>query len=173
MRARADYDAATQLLRLTGSPRIDDGSTDLTADTIDYHRDTQAANATGNVKATYGQNLDRFLTGAATASSGPAPGLGGSGPTHVISTSAFLDQAHGQAIFRGQARLWQGANSVSAPIIELTRNPESLKAYAEPAATNAVDYGDRFDLRPAAPGDRLSRPQPSVGIHRRRPQSGL
>src|SRR5208282_5681715 len=30
------------------------------------------------------------------------------------------------------------ANSVSAPIIELARNPETLKAYAEPAATNAV-----------------------------------
>jgi lipopolysaccharide export system protein LptA len=134
---RADYDAATQVLRLTGSPRIDDGSTDLAADTIDYHRDTQAANATGNVKATYGQTSTAPST-AQNASSGTAPGLGGNGPTHVISTSAFLDHAHGQAIFRGQARLWQGANSVSAPIIELSRNPESLKAYAEPAATNAV-----------------------------------
>ena len=101
---RADYDAATQVLRLTGSPRIDDGSTDLTADAIDYHRDTQAANATGNVKATYGQT-STASSPAQNASSGPAPGLGGSGSTHVISTSAFLDQAHGQAVFRGQARL--------------------------------------------------------------------
>ena len=138
---RADYDGTTQLLHLTGSPRIDDGNTDLTADTIDYHRDTQAANAAGNVKATYGQTPT-----ASSAASSPrqgtsaaaAPGLGGNGPTHVISTSAVLDQAHGLAIFRGQARLWQEANSVSAPIIELTRKPESLKAYAEPAATNAV-----------------------------------
>ncbi len=134
---RADYDASTQVLRLTGSPRIDDGSTDLSADAIDYHRDTQAANASGNVKATYGQASAASTAGQA-ASSAPAPGLGGNGPTHVISTSAFLDQAHGQAIFRGQARLWQGPNSVSAPIIELTRTPQSLKAYAEPAATNAV-----------------------------------
>ncbi len=122
---------------MTGSPRIDDGSTDLTADTIDYHRDTQAANATGNVKATYGQSSTASPPGQAT-SSAAAPGIGGNGPTHVISTSALLDQAHGLAVFRGQARLWQGANSVSAPIIELTRNPESLKAYAEPAITNAV-----------------------------------
>jgi lipopolysaccharide export system protein LptA len=132
---RADYDAASQLLHLTGSPRVDDGTTDLTADTIDYHRDTQAANASGNVKATYGQS-------SAVSSPGklqpPAPGLGGSGPTHVIAASALLDQEHGLAVFRGQARLWQGANSVSAPIIELAKNPETLKAYAEPAATNAV-----------------------------------
>jgi len=134
---RADYDAATQLLRLTGSPRVDDGTTDLTADTIDYHRDTQAANAIGNVKATYGQSSTP-LSPAKPNSAAPAPGLGGSGPTHVISANALLDQAHGLAIFRGQARLWQGPNSVSAPIIELARNPESLKAYAEPAATNAV-----------------------------------
>ncbi len=134
---RADYDAASQLLRLTGSPRVDDGTTDLTADTIDYHRDTQAANATGNVKATYGQGATASSPGR-TSPTAPAPGLGASGPTHVIAANALLDQAHGLAVFRGQARLWQGPNSVSAPIIELTKNPESLKAYAEPATTNAV-----------------------------------
>ena len=134
---RADYDAATQLLHLTGSPRVDDGTTDLTADTIDYHRDTQAANASGNVKATYGQSATASSPGKANPAA-PAPGLGGSGPTHVIAANALLDQARGLAVFRGQARLWQGANSVSAPIIELEKNPETLKAYAEPAATNAV-----------------------------------
>jgi lipopolysaccharide export system protein LptA len=134
---RADYDAGTQLLHLTGSPRVDDGTTDLTADTIDYHRDTQAANAVGNVKATYGQSSNASAPGHANPPA-PTPGLGGNGPTHVISANALLDQAHGLAVFRGQARLWQGPNSVSAPIIELTKNPESLKAYAEPAATNAV-----------------------------------
>ncbi len=134
---RADYDGASQLLRLTGSPRVDDGTTDLTADTIDYHRDTQAANATGNVKATYGQSSTTSPPGKANPAA-PAPGLGGSGPTHVIAANALLDQTRGVAVFRGQARLWQGANSVSAPIIELAKNPETLKAYAEPAATNAV-----------------------------------
>ena len=132
---RADYDADTQLLHLTGAPRVDDGTVDLAADTIDYHRDTQAANAVGNVKATYGQSATAATAHGATAT---APGFGGSGPTHVISASAILDQARSIATFRGQARLWQSANSVSAPIIELTRDPQSLKAYAEPAATNAV-----------------------------------
>jgi lipopolysaccharide export system protein LptA len=134
---RADYDAASQLLHLTGSPRVDDGTTDLTADTIDYHRDTQNANAIGNVKATYGQISTASSPGPANPPA-PAPGLGGSGPTHVISTNAVLDQTHGLVVFRGQARLWQGPNSVSAPIIELARNPQSLKAFAEPATTNAV-----------------------------------
>ena len=134
---RADYEAAAQILRLTGSPRIDDGTTALTADSIDYHRDSQAANATGNVKATYGQPSGPGAAASGTAS-GSAPGVGGEGPSHVVAAAAFLDQQHGEAIFRGQVRLWQGANSVSAPVIELTRNPQSLKAYAEPAAPNAV-----------------------------------
>jgi lipopolysaccharide export system protein LptA len=134
---RADYDAAAQLLRLTGSPRVDDGTVALAADAIDYHRDTQAAEAVGNVKATYGETAPASSAGKADLSA-PAPGLGGSGPTHVIAANALLDRAHGVAVFRGQARLWQGPNSVAAPVIELTRSPESLKAYAEPAATDAV-----------------------------------
>jgi len=138
---RADYDGASQVLRLTGSPRIDDGATEMAADAIDYHRDSQIANANGNVKATYRQ----LPATAAAASKAPStavaatpPGIGGEGPAHVVSASAVLDQARGLAVFRGQARLWQGANSVSAPIIELSSSPESLKAYAEPAAANAV-----------------------------------
>jgi len=144
---RAHYDSATEVLRLEGSPhiRIGDGSgnsagngsesgtTDVGADTIDYHRDTSIANAAGNVKATYFQGKN------GQAKSGPAAGgFGGDGPTHVISATAVLDQTRGLAVFKGQARLWQGANSVNAPVIELTRNPETLKAYGEPAAVNAV-----------------------------------
>jgi len=130
---RAEYSAASQLLRLTGSPRIDDGTSDLAATSIDYHRDTSIANATGNVKATYLQPKSGQAASTATPS-----GFAGQGPTHVISNDAILDQAHGQAIFRGQARLWQGGNSVAAPIIELHRNPETLKAYSDGATPGAV-----------------------------------
>src|SRR5271163_3304880 len=38
---RADYDGSTQVLHLTGSPRIDDGTTGIAADIIDYNRDTE------------------------------------------------------------------------------------------------------------------------------------
>ena len=130
---RAEYTGATQLLRLTGSPRINDGSTDLTADSIDYRRDAGTASATGNIKATYLQPRSGRTPGAVSPG-----GIGGQGPTHIVSSTAVLDQARGQAVFRGQARLWQGANSVAAPVIELQRDPETLKAYGQPAANGAV-----------------------------------
>ena len=75
--------------------------------------------------------------------------------------------------FAGRPGSGKGANSVSAPIIELSRNPQSLKAYAEPAATNAVTTVIASDLGPATPGKRLPRPQPSAGLYRRRPQGDL
>jgi lipopolysaccharide export system protein LptA len=129
---RAEYTGANQLLRLTGAPRINDGTIDLAADTVDYHRDTANAEATGNVKATYYE--PKTPTAGATLSAG----IGGQGPTHIIANSASLDQAHGTAVFRGQARLWQGPNSVAAPAIELQRDPETLKAYGDPSTVGTV-----------------------------------
>jgi lipopolysaccharide export system protein LptA len=129
---RVEYTGATQILRLTGSPRINDGTTDLAADAIDYHRDTANADAVGNVKATY------LEPKAPTSGATPSAGIGGQGPTHIISNSASLDQAHALAVFRGQARLWQGPNSVAAPVIELQRDPQTLKAYGDPSAVGAV-----------------------------------
>jgi lipopolysaccharide export system protein LptA len=134
---RADYTADNQLLRLTGAPRVDDGATDLAAATIDFHRDTSIVNADGNVKATY--LSPKAGPGTPSASSAASSvQFGGQGLTHVISNNAILDQAHGEAIFRGQARLWQGANSVAAPVIEIHRNPEILKAYGDTANPGAV-----------------------------------
>lgn len=153
---RAHYDSATKVLRLEGSPHIkigggpgdpsanaaagENGTTDVAADTIDYHRDSSIANAVGNVKATYFQVKNGQAKNGQPKAGAPAAagGFGGDGPTHVISSTAVLDQTHGLAVFKGQARLWQSANSVNAPVIELTRNPETLKAYGEPAAVNAV-----------------------------------
>jgi lipopolysaccharide export system protein LptA len=134
----ADFTSASQLLRLEGSPRINDGSTDITADAINYHRDTALAQADGNVKATTVSATKPGTSPAQAAPSGAPAGIGGQGPTHIVAASATLDQSHGRAIFRGQARLWQGANSVTAPVIELLRNPETLKAYSEAGAPGNV-----------------------------------
>jgi lipopolysaccharide export system protein LptA len=48
--------------------------------------------------------------------------LAGEGPAHVVAAEAQMNQATGEASFRGQARLWQQANSVSAPLIVLNRD---------------------------------------------------
>jgi lipopolysaccharide export system protein LptA len=125
----AEYHATDQVLHLTGSPRISDGETmQVAADRIDYHRDTQNSSASGNVKATYTPQK-------AGATSQAAPSMGGSGPVHVIADRATMDHAKNQNIFygtvRAPARMWQDPDSLLAPVIEIDRDQNLLKAWGE------------------------------------------
>jgi lipopolysaccharide export system protein LptA len=125
----AVYEGTGEWLRLTASPRIDDGGLQLAADAVDVSQSSGDAFAHGNVKATW---LDEGKNGAKVR--GPV-GLGGQGPAHVISAEAQLHRATGEATFKGHARLWQDANSVAAPVIVLNQARQTLLAHgtgAEP-----------------------------------------
>ncbi len=129
----SEYHAATQTLRLTGDPRLNDGqSLQLAATVLDYHRDSGDAFAEGAVKATYTQPKNQKGTEAA-ANSGP--NLGGDGPVHITADRAQLHHATNISIFYGSpstpARIWQGDSSILAPVLELTRNPQTLHAHGE------------------------------------------
>lgn len=121
---RAEYHAANQVLQLTGNPRINNSQIDLTAQTVDYHRDTGDATAKGDVKATYLRNEDQQNAPAASM-------FGGQGPVHIIASEANLQHQSGDSVFRGQVRMWQGPNVVSAPVIELSRTQQTLKAHGD------------------------------------------
>ena len=97
-------------------------------------RTTGNANATGGVKATYRQ-----------ANGQPGMALGGNGPVHVVADHAHLDHATDLTTFYGKAaepaRLWQGSDSISAPVLELSRSRGTLAAHGpagDAAAVNAV-----------------------------------
>ncbi len=126
-------------MHLTVSPRVEDGGIEVTADKIDVNHDSGDAFAHGNVKATWLSAAQpnpagaRASTSANTASTS-APSLGGQGPGHAISDDAQLHQvAGGSSIvtFRGHARLWQQANSVTAPTIALDRLQRTLTAHSD------------------------------------------
>jgi lipopolysaccharide export system protein LptA len=124
---RAVYEGAGQWLHLTGSPRVNDGGLQLTATRIDVSQATGDAFAHGDVKATwFGGNG----FGANTNSGAKTQPLGGQGPSHVVAAEAQLHKATGEAAFQGQARLWQGPNSISAPVIVLDRTRQTLTAHA-------------------------------------------
>jgi len=135
---RASYEAATQIMQLTGNPRIQDSDGDLAANQIEMERTTGNATAAGNVKATYRQGNGQ-----------QGPIFTGNGPVHVVADHAQLDHATNLAIFFGRAgeaaRLWQGGDSVSAPVLELSRLHATLSAHglrgAEGTAVNAVFTG--------------------------------
>lgn len=116
---RADYDGNGQWLHLTGEPHVENGEIALDADKIDIARASGDAFAHGTVKATW--------FGDQTGNQAPA--LGAQGPAHVVANEAQLHQASGEATFRGQARLWQAADSISAPAIVLDRMKRTLAAH--------------------------------------------
>ena len=112
---------ATANLLLTGSPRVVDGGTTTTADTIRMVRPAGLAFAQGNVKSTY-SDLKPDPSGAM---------LAGSDPIHVTSVSMTANRNTGVAVYTGRARLWQGGNIVQAPAITFNRNDRSVHALAD------------------------------------------
>ena len=143
---RAEYDAVTQIMQLSGNPRIQESTGDVSATSLQLDRTTGNANATGNVKATYRQTNGR-----------PNMAFAGTAPVHVVADHAHLDHATDLTTFYGisgaSARLWQGSDSVSAPVLELSRAHETLSAHgpgAEAAAVNAVFASTPSPSKPAA-----------------------
>jgi lipopolysaccharide export system protein LptA len=160
---RADYAGAGEWLHLTLSPRVEDGALQLTADKVDVSRASGDAFAHGNVKASWMESGAGGSGGQGRPSGGAA--LGGQGPAHVVAAEAQLSHAMGgtagEATFRGKARLWQQGNSVSAPLIVLDRERQTLVARttdaSQPVRVVLVSAGG------AAPGtDAAKANQPSV-----------
>ena len=101
----AEYHESDQILHLTGSPRLQDGQSQMAANRIEYHRDSGDASAVGDVKATY------------TDKAKGAPTLGGEGPVHITADHASVKRATSASTFFGtdgtDARMWQGRDSIS------------------------------------------------------------
>ena len=126
---RSDYQGQGEWLHLTVNPRVEDGALQMTADKLDVSRASGDAFAHGNVKASWTD----IKSGQPVRPAGGVA-LGGQGPAHVVAAEAQLHQATGEATFRGQARLWQQANSVAAPVIVLDRTRQTMTAHTENAA---------------------------------------
>lgn len=152
----SEYHASDQVLHLAGSPRIHQGETmQLSSDVVDYHRDTQDATATGTVKATYTQppqggaaagTQSETKANAQSPVANPAPGMGGSGPVHVIAERAAMHHATNVSDFYGTvktpARMWQDTDSLTAPVIEIDRNKNLLKAHDAGDGTQPVVHAN-------------------------------
>jgi lipopolysaccharide export system protein LptA len=125
---RGEYTAANQMLVLSGSPRVVDGGTATTAQTIRMNRMTGDAIAEGDVKSTY-SDLKAQPEGGMLAASDPI---------HVTSRSMTAHGSPAVAVYTGDARLWQNSNLVEAPRLEFDRDKRSLVAQGssgQPVAT--------------------------------------
>jgi len=158
----AVYEDQGQWLHLTGSPRVEDGVLELTAEKIDVTQESGDAFAHGDVKATWNRTAQDRPAGASskpeTNKAGInaefSVGLGGQGPAHVVANEAQLHQATGEATFRGDVRLWQQTNSIAAPLIVLDRRKRTLVARstdaANPVRTVLVSAGGVAGAKPSS-----------------------
>jgi len=121
--AHADYDEGGQWLHLLGSPRVTDGGLEIAAEKLDVSRESGDAMAQGNVKATWTSEEKR---GKGAGSHGAD--FGADGPVHVVAQEADLNRSSQSATFKGNVRLWQQANSITAPLVMLDRKKQELTA---------------------------------------------
>jgi len=147
--AKATYDPQTQMFTLTGSPRITDSGSTTTADHVRVNRATGDAFADGNVKTTY-SDLKAQPHGALLASSEPIH----------ITAAKMIGHRNGTATYSGNARLWQGSNTVGAPTIDFDRDKRTVLAQgkpSQPVSTVFVQPGDEGKQTPVTvTGSRLS-----------------
>ncbi|MBV8206131.1 MAG: LPS export ABC transporter periplasmic protein LptC [Acidobacteria bacterium] len=132
----AHFQAAPNLIVLSGSPRYRDEQVQMTADSLTLNRTSGEIRASGSVKATY---IPQQTTAAGTDSM-----FSTSKPVHVTSAEMAGQRTTGIATFSGAARMWQDANLVEAPAIQFNRDQRSLKAdgnAAQPAHSVFVESG--------------------------------
>ena len=119
----AHYTPSDQILVLTGNPRVMNGGTATTANSIRMNRSIGDALAQGDVKSTY-SDLKEQPDGALLASSSPI---------HVTAQSMTAHKSPGTSLYSGNARLWQDANIIEAPTIEFDRDRRFVTALGTPA----------------------------------------
>jgi lipopolysaccharide export system protein LptA len=133
----AVYTASDNTLKLTGTPqaqpRVHTATLSVTADTILYNDADGETQAMGDVRSAYVSAAKGNHARAASAAA--LPEIGGGGAVHVVSASGKFAKDTMQAVFEGgpqtPARLWQGANSVSAPVLELAKQGGTLNAHGK------------------------------------------
>lgn len=120
-RSQATADAAIldgpkQIIHLEGSPRLSDQEAEMTAQSIDFYRLSGAVTADRDVKVSFRQ------------------GANAGAPIHAAADKVFFDHERDEAILTGggngqqDARLWQAANSIAAPVIVLDRHTQTMEA---------------------------------------------
>src|SRR5262249_49271097 len=127
---RARYTAADENYFLTGSPRVTDADTSLTADTGQVNRKIGSMFAQGNVKTTYNQKAQTEGTGAM---------LGSSEPVHVTGSTMAATRSSGSARYTA-ARLWRGPDIVEAPTLVFDRAQRSLQAQRDKSTRVAAVF---------------------------------
>ncbi len=121
---RADYQASTGLVVLTGAPTVRTDSMQVAATRIAVAHDTGDAEATGSVKGSY---LASQKAGATTVPTEE--------PLHFTGDRVITDRAAQQATLFGapRARIWNATSQIEAPVVEIDQLRGRMFAHGAPA----------------------------------------
>ncbi len=128
---RAEFQAATNLLVLTGTPHVSGDGLQVSAARIALHRDTGDAEAVGAVRGSLTQ---------ATSSTRSSRSRGSDG-TQFAGESARLTRGTGSVLLQGgsaDARLWSSTGQIEAPTIETDQKAATLHAFGTTSAAGVA-----------------------------------
>lgn len=137
---RATVVRATDLISLMGGATVADSLTRTSAQTISFNQRTGEIRADGNVRTTYRAAEPAGITNLAVE------------PAHISAEQLRANRDSGQALYSGNARLWQGEAVMEAGVIELFRAERRLEARGNVLALFPQEQSAAGN--PGAPGQR-------------------
>jgi lipopolysaccharide export system protein LptA/lipopolysaccharide export system protein LptC len=114
---RARLTRSEDEMELKGAARVSDPMGQTLADDIIWYQQSGQLRAAGHVRSTYFAN--------AKGETGVAPSAG---PANVVAKTLVADPKAGEAMYSGDARLWQGDLAIQADRIDLRRASGELVA---------------------------------------------
>lgn len=132
----ASYDATTGKSVLTGGAELAEADRVVKADRVVVDNETGNAVAEGSVQGTL---LAREGADAAARASAATSAQTARQPMHLVGGRALLERAAGVVTIYGaggrEARLWQGAAAVQAPVLLLRQGDGTMEAYGTGSGT--------------------------------------
>jgi lipopolysaccharide transport protein LptA len=116
------FNPATDQMVMTGKAHVEDPAGRISAHAIRLEQGSDKLSALGDVAAVY-RNTTREKTSAGLFAE--------SEPVYAAGQEMESDQAKGVIVYRGAARLWQGANRVEGKTIRIDRPGRKLQAEGE------------------------------------------
>jgi lipopolysaccharide transport protein LptA len=131
---QAEYSSPTQVLTLTGHPKVWDTVTRVNAERVLMHLDTDTAEGIGKVQSTHfgAETASRPVQAGAGlkpgATSGGATPNAGTGTANVLADRMLATRPGQLAHYEGHVRAWQGADVVEAASLDYNGKERRLSS---------------------------------------------
>jgi lipopolysaccharide export system protein LptA len=103
----ARYETRTEVVTLTGHPRVEDGQTSARADRILLDTDESTAEGLGHVQSTHLETAGRSSGGQARE------------PTHIVADRMLAERDSQFVHYQGHVRLWSGGDVIESAALDV------------------------------------------------------